>query len=138
MLLQLMIGAAIIATTIVIHVGFTAIAEWTLTHEHVWPGKNAGFIRFVVLLVGMTLWLMASISLGVWIWSLCLLGLGVFQDTETSVYFALVSFTTLGFGDIVLGKEWRILSGLMAGNGLLIFGLTAAVLVDFLSRFRRS
>jgi uncharacterized membrane protein YedE/YeeE len=62
---------------------------------------------------------------------------GVFHDFETSIYFALVSFTTLGFGDIVLEKQWRILSGLMGANGLVIFGLTTAVLVDFLSRFRR-
>ena len=135
--LQFLIGSAIISATIVIHVGFTAAAEWSLTREHIWPGKPAGFLRFVTLLVGMTLVLLVSISLSVWLWALCLLGLGVFQDAETSVYFALVSFTTLGFGDIVLEKQWRILSGMMAANGLLIFGLTTAVLVDFLSRFRR-
>ena len=135
--LQFLIGSAIISATIIIHVGFTAATEWGLTHEHIWPGKRAGFVRFTLLLVGMTLVLLASISLCVWLWALCLLWLGVFQDPETSVYFALVSFTTLGFGDIVLEKQWRILSGMMAANGLLIFGLTTAVLVDFLSRFRR-
>ena len=89
------------------------------------------------LLVGMTLLLLASISVSVWLWALCLLWLGVFHEAETAVYFSLVSFTTLGFGDIILEKQWRILSGLMAANGLIIFGLTTAVLVDFLSRFRR-
>jgi Ion channel len=137
MALQLLIGSAIISVTLIIHVGFTAAAEWGLKREHIWPGRNAGVVRFVVLLVGMTLLLLASISISVWLWALCLMGLGIFQETETSVYFALVSFTTLGFGDIVLEKQWRILSGLMAANGLLIFGLTTAVLVDFLSRFRR-
>jgi hypothetical protein len=137
MLLQLLIGSAIISLTIVIHVGFTAAAEWGLSREHIWPGRRAGFVRFVVLLVGMTLLLLASISLCVWLWALCLMWLGVFHEAEIAVYFALVSFTTLGFGDIILDKQWRILSGLMAANGLLIFGLTTAVLVDFLSRFRR-
>lgn len=135
--LQLLIGSAIISATIIIHVGFTAAAEWGLKREHIWPGRRASFLRFVALLVGMTLLLLASISISVWLWALCLLALGIFHETETSVYFALVSFTTLGFGDIVLEKQWRILSGLMAANGLLIFGLTTAVLVDFLSRFRR-
>ena len=136
--LQLLIGSAIISMTLVIHVGFTAAAEWALKREHIWPGQRAGFMRFVLLLVGMTLLLLASISLSVWIWALCLLGLGVHNDIETAVYFTLVSFTTIGFGDIVLDKEWRILSGLMGANGLLIFGLTTAVLVDFLARFRRN
>jgi hypothetical protein len=67
-----------------------------------------------------------------------MLGIGAFDSLESAVYFSLVSFTTLGFGDIILGKEWRILSGMMAANGLLIFGLTTAVLVDFLSRLKRS
>lgn len=136
--LQLAIGSAIITLTIVIHVGFTAAAEWALKREHLWPGRRAGALRFVTLLAGMTLTLLASISLSAWIWAFCLLSLGVFGDLETSVYFSLISFTTLGYGDIVLGKEWRILSGLAAANGLLIFGLTTAVLVDFLTRFRRS
>lgn len=136
--LQLLIGSALISATIVIHVGFTAAAEWGLSREHIWPGRRTSFLRFVCLLVGMTLLLLASISLCVWLWALCLLGLGVFHEIEPAVYFSLVSLTTLGFGDIVLDKQWRILSGMMGANGLLIFGLTTAVLVDFLSRFRRS
>jgi hypothetical protein len=90
------------------------------------------------MLVGMTLWLLLSISLNVWLWAVLLLWLDVFQELEPSVYFSLVSFTTLGFGDIILAQEWRILSGLMAANGLIILGLTTAVLIDFLSRLRRT
>jgi hypothetical protein len=138
MTLQLLLGSAIISVTILIHVGFTVAAEWGLTREHIWPGQRAGPFRFVVLLVGMTLWLLGSMTVAVWLWAFCLRGLDVLHDMETAVYFSLVSFTTLGFGDIILDKQWRILSGLMAANGLLIFGLTTAVLVDFLSRFRRA
>ncbi len=138
MALHLLLGSAIISMTILIHVGFTAAAEWGLRREHIWPARRAGPLRFVVLLVGMTLWLLASMTVAVWLWAFCLLWLKIFQDVETAVYFSLVAFTTLGFGDIILSKEWRILSGLMAANGLLIFGLTTAVLVDFLSRFRRN
>ncbi len=138
MTLQLFIGAAIISITVVIHVAFTAAAEWGLKREHIWPGRRAGTIRFVVVAVSMTLWLLASITVSVWLWAFCLLWFDVFHDVETSLYFATVSFTTLGYGDIVLGKDWRVLSGLAAGNGLLIFGLTTAVMVDFLARFRRS
>jgi ion channel len=138
MVLQLLIGSAIITMTIIIHVAFTAAVEWGLKREHLWPGRRAGLFRFISLLVGMTLMLLASISICVWLWAFCMIGLGVFHEMETSVYFVLVSFTTLGFGDIVLDKQWRILSGLICANGLLIFGLTTAVLVDFLSRFRRN
>jgi hypothetical protein len=137
MILQFLFGSAIITATIIIHVGFTAVVEWVLKREHLWPGPRAGLLRFISLLAAMTLLLLASISICVWLWALSLIWAGVFQETEPAVYFSLVTFTTLGFGDIVLGAEWRIMSGLMAANGLLIFGLTTAVLVDFLARFRR-
>jgi hypothetical protein len=138
MILQLAISSAIIMATIVIHIGFTTAAEWGLSREHIWPGRRAGPIRLLFVLVSMSAWLLLSISVCVWLWILCLRWIGVFHDLETAVYFSLVSFTTIGFGDVVLEKEWRILSAMMGANGLLIFGLTTAVMVDFLARFKRS
>lgn len=137
MFFQFTVGSLIIVATVVLHVGFTAAAEWMLKRDGVWPGPNAGNLRFVAVLVAVTLWLLVSICISVWIWSVCMLALGAFDDIERSIYFTLVSFTTLGFGDIILDEGTRILSGLMAANGLLIFGLTTAVLVDFLSRLKR-
>ncbi|MBX2805362.1 MAG: potassium channel family protein [Hyphomicrobiales bacterium] len=137
MAFQFAVGAGIIIVTIVLLVAFAAAAEWSLKQEHIWPGDGAGLIRFIVILAGISLWLLAAISISVWLWAVCLLALGAFSEFETSMYFALVSFTTLGFGDIILEKEWRILSGLMAANGLVIFGLTTAIFVDFLARLKR-
>jgi hypothetical protein len=137
MLLQFAAGSSIITTTIVLLVAFAAAAEWVLKIEHIWPGEGAGMTRFVAILAGITLWMLLAISISVWLWAFCLLWLGTFSEVEPAIYFSLVSFTTLGFGDIILQKEWRILSGLMAANGLLVFGLTTAILVDFLTRLKR-
>lgn len=137
MLVQFTTGSVIIVITIVLQVAFAAAAEWLLKQEHIWPGRGAGMIRFVTILAGITLWLLIAISISVWLWAFCLLWLGTFSVLEPAIYFSLVSFTTLGFGDVILEKQWRILSGLMAANGLLVFGLTTAVLVDFLARFKR-
>ena len=46
--------------------------------------------------------------------------------------FSLVSFTTLGFGDILLDEPYRLLSGMMAADGLILFGLTTAFLIEFI------
>ena len=62
--------------------------------------------------------------------------LGVSPDLEHAVYFALVSFTTLGYGDVLLPVGWRILGGMAAANGLLNFGLMTAVLVEALRDLR--
>ena len=136
--LQLFIGSVIIILTIICHAVFAVAAEWVLQREHLWPGRRAGTFKFLIYLVGMTLWLLLSMSVNVWLWAVLMLWLDIFHELETAVYFSLVSFTTLGFGDIILMREWRILSGLMAANGLIIFGLTTAVLIDFLTRLRRA
>jgi hypothetical protein len=137
MLLQFAAGSSIITAPIVLLVAFAAAAEWVLKLEHIWPGEGAGMARFVAVLAGITLWMLLAISVSVWLWAFCLLWLGTFSEIEPAIYFSLVSFTTLGFGDIILDREWRIMSGLMAANGLLVFGLTTAILVDFLTRLRR-
>jgi ion channel len=95
-------------------------------------------LKTVLTLVGLTLWLMAAHSIGVWIWAATFLRLGAFDALEPAVNFSIISFTTLGFGDVVLMEKWRVLSGLTAANGLLIFALSAAFLVEFLTRVRQA
>jgi len=46
--------------------------------------------------------------------------------------------TTLGFGVIIIVKEWRILAALEAADGLIIFGLSTAYLMEFISELRTS
>ena len=62
--------------------------------------------------------------------------IGIFVLFEASVYFALVAFTTLGFGDLLLPQEWRLLGGICAANGLLMIGLLTAILVETLRETR--
>lgn len=45
-----------------------------------------------------------------------------------------VTFTTLGYGDIVLGPEWRLLSGIEAINGIVLFGWSTAFLFAIVQR----
>jgi len=64
--------------------------------------------------------------------------LGTFDALEPALYFSVVSFTTLGFGDVVLTPQWRLLPGMSAANGLLIFGLSTAFLVEFFTHLRKA
>ena len=43
-------------------------------------------------------------------------------------YYACVSHTALGYGDVVLSKPWRSLGPICAINGLLTFGCSTAAL----------
>ena len=55
--------------------------------------------------------------------------LGAFEDFETALYFSGVTFTSLGFGDVVLHGRMRLLAPLQAANGLMMFGITTALFI---------
>lgn len=58
-------------------------------------------------------------------WALLFQWLGEFDDFATAFYHSTVNFTSLGYGDIVMSPEHRLLGALEAANGVLMFGLTA-------------
>ncbi len=95
-----------------------------------------GSILFASLAVGIiALWLMLVHTVAIAFWAAAFGLLGIFPDWDTTIYFAAVSFTTLGFGDVILPTEWRQLAGLCAAHGLLVFGVSSAALVEV---FRQS
>jgi hypothetical protein len=53
---------------------------------------------------------------------------------ESAFYFSAENYTALGYGDIVLSDRWRLLGPLEAINGLLLFGLSTAVMFAIMSR----
>src|SRR4030095_13265370 len=51
---------------------------------------------------------------------------GLFPDFETSLYFSMGSYTTIGYGDVVLPEKWRLLGAVEGISGVLLCGLSTA------------
>lgn len=110
-----------------------------IAHEHIkshHPPKSRLFAVFVSLSLP-TLIIMTAHLLGVAVWACLLIWLGAFTDLATASYFSLVAYTTLGFGDITLPAPWQVLSGLIAANGFIGFGLSTAFQAEFLTDLRK-
>ncbi|MXX88999.1 MAG: two pore domain potassium channel family protein [Boseongicola sp. SB0677_bin_26] len=130
MLVQLALGAVLtLATVLVVALSWWAL-EALLLRLQAWSTGPTHGPRLIAILVLALLWTLCMIAVAVMFWAVAFHRLGVFANVEESVYFALVSFTTLGFGDILLPAEWRLLGGIAAANGLLLFGLLTAILVE--------
>ena len=138
MIEQLAIGSLVISMTVIVEATFIGVAIAALKRIGSWLVRPPHEPKTVLALVGVTLWLMAALSVGVWIWAATFLMLGVFETLEPALYFSVVIFTTLGFGDVILTEQWRLLTGISAANGLLLIGLSAAFLVEFLSKLRQA
>ena len=130
MFVQISIGSLLLFVSIgVASLGFW-IMEVSLGRAKGWLGRPPHRLKMFIVLAAVSTWILGQITVGVWLWAFTFLGLGIFESLEPSVYFALVAFTTLGFGDILLPMEWRILGGMAAANGLLNFGLLTAILIE--------
>jgi hypothetical protein len=84
---------------------------------------RATFLQFSTLMIVLMLGNIAQVAF----WAVLYMVLGAFEDFETAVYFSGVTFTSLGYGDVVLSGRMRLLAPLQAANGLMMFGITTAL-----------
>ena len=138
MFMQLFIGSTVIAVTIALTALFIGSAISVLKRIGPWLTVPPYTRKSILALTGVTLWLLAALSLAVWAWAIVYVALGIFDQLEPALYFSVFAFTTLGFGDVTLPISWRLLSGMSAANGLLLFGLCTAFLAEFLVRLRQA
>ncbi|MFK8068205.1 MAG: ion channel [Gammaproteobacteria bacterium] len=136
MLTQILIGSLLITATTIVQATFMGIAISGLTFFGSKLSGGAENLKHIATLSAMTLWLIAGMSVGIWMWAGAFLITDIFQSLEESLYFSVVAFTTLGFGDVILPQQWRLLSGFIAANGLILFGLNTAFLIELMSRLR--
>jgi voltage-gated potassium channel Kch len=54
---------------------------------------------------------------------------GALSSLEEALYFSMVTFTTLGYGDVTLSDRWRLLASFEAANGTIMFGWTTALIM---------
>lgn len=138
MLLQVLIGSALMIITTFIHAGGMALGfRWFAIVYTERSGMPPIFFRalvvgaFVVVMFVTTL-VEASV------WALTYSMLYAVSDFEKALYFSTVTYTTLGYGDVVLDSQWRLLSSFQAANGIIMFGWTTALIVVVIYRVSRS
>jgi hypothetical protein len=71
------------------------------------------------------------------IWAALFVFCGEFQNFSTAFYHSVVNFSTLGYGDVVMSENRRLLGSLEAANGVLMLGLTTSVLYAVLQALMR-
>ncbi len=84
------------------------------------------FLQFSILMIVLMIGNIVQVAF----WALLYSLLGAFADFETAMYFSGVTFTSLGYGDVVLDGRMRLLGPLQAANGLMMFGITTALFIS--------
>ena len=133
MLVQFSVAAGLIAATITLQALF--MSAGLSVFRRLERDRPALIARNpTIATVIWVLFLMLPIVLDVVIWAIVYHALGTLPSLEESLYFSTVTFTTVGYGDIVLGREWRQLATFEAMNGWIVFGWATALIMAFIQR----
>lgn len=133
-LTNLMIGFPVMLLCLVVQV---AVSFWSVRY---YLRKSSGALapqRFLAgiqpILVAM-LAMVAGNFLQIIFWGILFIWLGEFNEFYEAVYHSAVNFASLGYGDIVMSKPWKLLGPLEAVNGVLMVGMTSAALMVILQQ----
>ena len=132
MLLNIIIAGVLIVATTIIHAGGMVLAM-RLMRSH---DKHLERLRRMrIYRVSGIVLLMFNVSLlEVLLWAVVYNQLNALEGFEPAFYFSMVTFTTLGYGEIVLGEQWRLLASFEAANGIIMFGWTTAIILAAVQR----
>jgi hypothetical protein len=138
MLLPLLVASGVLFGSVLLYGLSTSILVQLVVHLirsgydglSVW--KNVVFMLLVSLLMA------AAHLIQVALWAAAFLIVGVLQTFDEALYYSAQSYTALGYGDMVVSEQWRLLGPLESINGLLLFGLSTASMFAVMSRILKN
>jgi len=131
---QIAIGLILVVITTAVHALCTAGVVLALRVTHSDRRARGSVGGRILLLSALVLTLFLAVLGEVTLWAFTYRVSGAIRSIEPALYFSMVTFTTLGYGDVTLDANWRLLASLQAANGTIIFGWTTALIVAVLHR----
>jgi len=123
---ELVVAFSIVAVCLLIHVAsIVFIADWMLDQRDKRQNRM-GTLAYMLLLIAAFSAIIILHMIEIAIWAAFYFGNSLFSDFETALYFSTTSYTTIGFGDVVLPRAWRMLGGIEGVTGVLLCGLSTA------------
>lgn len=124
MISVILIGFSLLAATVCVNaLGLAALLRYL---QQTRPAASRGIWPITWLLIRTAWALIAIHGIGIAIWAAAYLLIGAMPDAESAFYFSGVTYTTVGYGDLVLPLRWRMLGPLEGMTGILMCGLSGA------------
>lgn len=136
MLANLAIAFCLLALTVITHaVGLALMMQ----RPYLLTGlADTRFRARTWILVRIAAWVVAIHWTEVSIWAVFYWWQNCLPNFETALYFSIVTYTTVGYGDVVLSQGWRLLAGVEALTGILMCSWSTGFFFTIVSRFFQS
>ena len=137
--LSIAIAGILVFVTATVHfIGLSILAIWMLTRE--WNQKThevRPLWRRYLAILWVVFGLFGMHTIEIWLYALLYrYGLEAFPDLEQSLYFSTITFVSLGNGDVVMPRAWRLVGAIEAVNGVVLLGWSTAFFITVVSRLR--
>ena len=135
MLSTLITAFSLMAMCVVIHaLGLTAAFRWLgRSAPH-----SAAFWQWTGRLIAVAGWVILIHLIEIMVWAVFFAWSEAMPDLPTAVYFSAVTYTTTGYGDVILPKEWRLVGGIEALTGILMCGWSTGFFFAVVSRMHQA
>jgi hypothetical protein len=128
---NLFLALALMASNVVIH---ASGVTWALRHLAREPHARQTFWRLTRKGIWVAAWMILCHLLEICVWAFFYAWQDAMPDTQSALYFSAVTYTTTGYGDLVLPAEWRLVGGVEALTGILMCGWSTAFFFAVLSQ----
>lgn len=132
--IPLAVGALAAAGTMFTHVLPLRATIELLRYEKKFSRTGRGFFSDVGMVVLVISYALLAHLVEMALWAAVFVICGEFTAFGTAFYHSAVNFTTLGYGDVVMRPSWRLLGPLEAANGVLMFGVSTAMIFAVIQR----
>jgi hypothetical protein len=129
---EVLLGALLLVMSTLVHgLGMYLVQQ---RFEHSWPTAADARARRQLVFSILILMMLATHLFELLLWAITLLLVGAVADFRDAFYYTSVTYTTLGYEDIVLPRNWRLLAPMIAMSGVFAFGWTTGVIVNLVAQ----
>lgn len=138
MLILVSIAAGVMILNLVVQLSLIAVSTNYLVK--VTKRGRLGFnqLRDAIIMGVILLYILLAHLIQMATWAVAFMWIGEFDRFQDAFYHSAVNFASLGYGDVVMSEDWRLLGALEAAIGVMMFGVSAALLFAILSKVIRN
>lgn len=133
---NLFAATGMVAATVIIHFFGLLALLYFLRRRGAGFRAHESVIGQGALVLFLVFGLFAVHTIEIWLYAAFYRLVGAVGDFETALYFSTVAFSSLGFGDVLLSRDWRLVSAIEGVNGLLLVGWSTAFLMSLMARLK--
>ncbi|HEU4696415.1 MAG TPA: ion channel [Sphingomicrobium sp.] len=134
MFVQLILASAMVIVTVLVHlIGLAILLRLLKSHSRLFGPRG---IMPLTLLLGASIGIFAIHTVEIWSYAALYLVLGAFREFEVALYFSTVTYASIGYGDVLLPQDWRILGAIEGATGIIMLGWSTAFLVSLLAKLK--